>query len=274
MTSTYKTGVTGPESLDGIERGMVVRRGLKARLSAATSLGAVHADVGLLHQRIVILPVHRIDRHADTCRHRDRAVVDKIGRRELTANLLGHRRGAFLAIDFRQHDDELVTAISAGGISGTDTGGQAPRHLPQERIPRSMSELVVDALESIQVEEHQRHPPSLPGAVSHSLIEPVEQQTSIGQTRELIVVRHVTRLRLLAREPQESQLGTQIALHERFDPILRDAQLPLARCKGSLEIFHFGIASHRVRHRRTPLGTGIRAAGKLPAQPQPIDRQK
>ncbi len=45
-------------------------------------------------------------------------------------------------------------------------------------------------------------------ALSHRLIEPVQQQASIGQAGELIVVRHVTHLRFLSREPLESLLET------------------------------------------------------------------
>ena len=97
-----------------------------------------------------------------------------------------------------------------------------------------MPESVVDALESIQVEEQQCDLRALSRALSHRLIEPVEQQASIGQTGELIVVRHVTHLRLLSCESQKALLETQIALHERFDPLLSDSQLPLTRFERSL----------------------------------------
>ena len=48
------------------------------------------------------------------------------------------------------------------------------------------------------------------------------------------MVRHVTHLRLLPCESQKALLETQIALHERFDPLLSDSQLPLTRFERSL----------------------------------------
>src|SRR5580765_7226378 len=155
---------------------------------------AVHGGIGRLDQIVAILGVLRVNRGAHAERHRDRGAVDVIGSGQLRADFLLHYRRALLVFDFRQHDDELVPSVTAGRIRLAKAGGQAPRDFLQDLVPFGMPELVVDRLESVHIEEHQRHPPPVMARRARGgLVEAVEQEAAIGQSGERIVIREMAR---------------------------------------------------------------------------------
>jgi hypothetical protein len=63
-----------------------------------------------------------------------------------------------------------------------------------------MPELVIDGLESVQVEQQQNHLPVLARPPSQCLVEPIPQQPAIGQPRQLVVVGEVACLHFLLRK--------------------------------------------------------------------------
>ena len=56
---------------------------------------------------------------------------------------------------FQQHH-ELVARQARDQVSAAHTGGQTLAERHQYRVPRGMAEVVVDALEVVDVEVHQR----------------------------------------------------------------------------------------------------------------------
>jgi hypothetical protein len=58
-----------------------------------------------------------------------------------------------LAVEVGQQYDEFVSAVTAGGIGGTDTIHQTHGDLLQYAVAACMSQCVVESLESIEVEE-------------------------------------------------------------------------------------------------------------------------
>ena len=75
----------------------------------------------------------------------------------------------------------------------------------------------------------------VPCGPSHRLLEPIQQQTAIGQPGQLIVVREVTRLRALFRKLHQFLSETGIGLRKRFNLLLHSFRLLLARYQYSLE---------------------------------------
>ena len=71
----------------------------------------------------------------------------------------------------------------------TNTTPETGCHLPQERIASTVSERVVDFLETIEIHHHQGDDRSLLARPPQSRVESIEQQASIGQISQPVVVR-------------------------------------------------------------------------------------
>ena len=67
-------------------------------------------------------------------------------------------------------------------------GLQASRHLLQDKIACRMTAAIVDRLEFIQIDIHDRQAASLTLGVCQALVHPVEEQQTIGQVGQQVVV--------------------------------------------------------------------------------------
>jgi hypothetical protein len=181
-------------------------------------LRTIHGGVGLADQRTAVRSARAEQRNADACANCDLPrVVKYIRRRQASANLLRYSLSLCEAADLRQHDHELIAAIAASRVTAADAERQARRHLLQDLVPRGMAACVVDALESVEVEQQHAHGFALAFGLQHRLPEPVEEQASIGQPGQGVVTRDVTRLRRFTLEPPHFAHEPRIAPGEACD---------------------------------------------------------
>ena len=92
-------------------------------------------------------------------------------------------------VPFHQ-DDEFVASEARHGVARTDRGFYAARELLQDRIAGGVTMAVVDALEAIQIEIEQRQLDALALAADAGLRQAIVQQVAVGQSRQLVVLRH------------------------------------------------------------------------------------
>ena len=133
----------------------------------ALRLRVVHRHVGVLQQRIEILAVareqHDADRRGDE--HFRRADRDRL--RERLDDAVRRARGLLLGGDAVQQHDELVAALAAhvaldrlaaraGRILDAQHARESLRDHAQQVVADRVPERVVDALELVEIEEHDR----------------------------------------------------------------------------------------------------------------------
>ena len=59
-------------------------------------------------------------------------------------------------VGFGQDDDELLAAPARDGVPLSRERGEKPAHRPQHHVASGMAEGVVDVLETVEVEQHER----------------------------------------------------------------------------------------------------------------------
>jgi hypothetical protein len=164
-----------------LERPKVDLCGEELNVVLALRLGAVHRDVGVFQQRLLVLRVLREHADADAGGHpafmpRDQYRLDR-GRQDLA------RHGVHLldiAHLLDQHD-EFVTAQAGHHVAGAHTTREARGHLHEQDVAGLVPEGVVDGLETIEIDEHQRE---LAFVAARRLDLPVQQLTEMGAVRQ------------------------------------------------------------------------------------------
>ena len=115
-----------------------------------------------------------------------------------------------LALDL--HDGEFVAAEPGDRIDAAHDALQALGHRAQQRVADRMAERIVDALEAVEIEEHDRELVAAPERLLHLVLE----QHAVRQIGERVVARHVHDLGLglpalgdvfIGRDPRPSEVG-------------------------------------------------------------------
>jgi hypothetical protein len=129
------------------------------RLELATpgGLGAVECEIGVPDQALRGFAVGGKDRHADAAGDVDLASVEVKRRLQGRKHARCHRRDALRRLQVLLDQSELVAAEAGPGVACAGDRGQALGDLSQQRIAGKMAKRVVDLLELIEVEQHQRH---------------------------------------------------------------------------------------------------------------------
>jgi hypothetical protein len=100
---------------------------------------------------------------------------------DLDRHAFGLHRRQQAGVEFLQDDDELVAAQTRHGIAFADAGFHARRDLDQELVADIMTQGVVEGLEVVEVEQHQRRRGAMPRAGGQRLAQAIEHQAAIGQ---------------------------------------------------------------------------------------------
>ena len=161
-------------------------------------LDVVHRDVRVLHQHVGVAAVVGVERDAGARREVELATLDEVRRAELAEQVLRDDARVARVAHLLQHDDELVAAESRDGVAGAQRARQPRRHLLQDLVADVVAERVVDVLESIEVEEHQRHAGAMPAREHERLAQPVGEQVAVGEPGQAVVVREPHELRFRA----------------------------------------------------------------------------
>ena len=100
--------------------------------------------------------------------------------------LLGHQK------------HEFVAAQSRDRVPFLDTGGQPLGGDLQQTISDVVAEGVVDQLEVVEIDERQAERPLVPVCQRQRLLQTVLEQVAVGETGELVVIRLMLELLLVA----------------------------------------------------------------------------
>jgi len=155
-------------------------------------LGVVHGDVGVLDQAAHLEGVVGIEADADAGGGALLETVDEVGLRNRPDQLFGDMGGIRGGVDAGQYDDELVAAQAGDDVAVAHRSGQALRHLDEQLIAHMVAEGVVDDLEAIEVDQHQRQLLLVALAEAQRLFEALVQAEPVGQVGERVVVGEVT----------------------------------------------------------------------------------
>src|SRR5438132_3831591 len=160
----------------------VHRRGVELIAIASLCFGAMQCGIGVADQSLAIVSVGW--KHADAQAAGDmEVVVEHTERRaETIEDFLSDASGILNVRYARNQKEEVVTAQTGHGIFLPKAEREAFCRGAKKLIARSMSEGVVDILEAIDVEAHDRHPTrSPPAGVSERLRQAIVEQHSIGK---------------------------------------------------------------------------------------------
>ncbi len=102
----------------------------------------------------------------------------------------------FIRIQFAEHHHKLIAAETRDGIRLAHTAGKAARRFDQQQVAHVMPMRIVERLEVIQIEKHQRAITAAALAGGHDRPEPVIEQAAVGQLRQRIVESQIANLLL------------------------------------------------------------------------------
>ena len=175
---------------------LVHARGEELEVVPPLLLGVIHRRVGVFHQGLAVVAVGRENADPDARRRVQRVPVDHVVAGERLQDLAGHRRRVRPGLHPRQHDHELVAAEPRDDVALAHAAFEAARHLDQQAIADVMPEGVVDHLEAVHVDEHQRHLRAGPARLQQRLRQAALQVVAVVEAGQRVVTRQVVDARL------------------------------------------------------------------------------
>ena len=166
---------------------LVHRRLEQAKAVAALRLGAVEGEVGVLEQRVRVLPVLREQGDADAGGDMHLVAVELERGGERAQDLGRQGRGVGGLRELGLHQRELVAAEPGQGVAGADRARDPAGHRAQQLVADRMAERVVDLLEAVEIEEEDRGHATFAAGMGQGLAEPVEQQGAVRQAGQRVV---------------------------------------------------------------------------------------
>ena len=178
---------------------------------SAVLFGAVHRGIGVTQQRLGIVAIGGIqtDSHARGDAHL--AALDVKRRLKRLHQLLGRQRRILGTVQILEHYNEFVTADARDSVVRADGANESPGQLLEQCIAGGMTKAVVDVLEVIQVDEHQREQGAAPMRMADALAEARMKQQSVGQIGQGIVVRQVVEALLGLFDCRDIREDTHVA---------------------------------------------------------------
>ena len=167
-------------------------------------------------------------------------------------------RGSFVG-DVGGDHDELVTPETRDEICSPQPCSKTARDLRQHLVAHTVTDVVVDRREVVDVAEHQRRSSDRPGLFEHG-VEAGVQCGSVRQRREPVVGRHEPQFTFDdvsgSAAPEERFQSELIGERPDFDPRLITDEPDASETNGAITEFgaqpypHRGISSKQVRERR------------------------
>ena len=140
---------------------------------AARLLRAIHRGVDVRDEHLGVLAVAREETDADGRLDEELPFLDQERLRDHLQDLPRHRRRVGLAPDPVHEQKELVPAYARHGVVRADAAPKAVGRLHEKLVACRVAERVVDALEVVEVEEHDRKRLAPPLCVKDREGEPV-----------------------------------------------------------------------------------------------------
>lgn len=129
----------------------------EAEASPPALLGVIHRDIGLLQQGVEVGAIDRSHGNADGDRGIDLLPLDVENRGHAVENLVGDGGRGNGAVNVAKQDDEFVATLSADRIGFAQAFLETLDDGNQQFVTDTVAERVIDALELVQVEEHEGH---------------------------------------------------------------------------------------------------------------------
>ena len=130
---------------------------------------------------------------------------------ERNANLFGDGLRVDVVLDHFEQHDKLVAADARGRVGLADHAADTLGHGLEQEVADRVSEVVVDRLETVEINEQHRHPFIVPAGGSEGVFGPFDQQAPVGQPGQRIVPRQ--RFHLLAPAVQLGDLLLDLLAH-------------------------------------------------------------
>ena len=178
-------------------------------------LGAVHRDVGALDQQLGRVAVIGKDRDPDRRLDRERKLLDEDRLLEGGANPFDRREEAVVLGGLRQQQAELVTAESRCGVRRPQCTLQAHAELLEQLVAGPVPERVVDLLEPIEIQHHDREARAVPLCLGDRALDAVVEEQPVRQAGQRIVQRLALAQLGLAHELDLGALALRDVLDHR-----------------------------------------------------------
>ena len=153
----------------------------------ATLLGLVHRGVGASDQIVLRRRVHRIGGNAHAAAQAQRALGRDMPHRSDGVDQAHGQSAGVLAIEYRAHHRKLVTAQPCHQLTATYFTRQGVGHRLQHLVTGTVAAEVVDELEVVEVDEHQRQRVLFGVGELQGLVQCVEEAAAVGQLGQRVV---------------------------------------------------------------------------------------
>ncbi len=163
---------------------------------AARRLGPVLREIGVAQEVLRCGAVLRKQRDADAGPRQHLASSDLKGRTQHVNQALRQRLGLVAGADPGQNDHEFITPEPGEGVGGARDRAQPCRSSLEQPVAGGVPERVVDLLEVVQVQEHDRDVRAVPPRRIERVIEPVPEQDPVGKAGQQVVVGQMLQARL------------------------------------------------------------------------------
>ena len=144
-------------------------------LSAATTFGRVHRQVGTLDERADVVAVFGIERNPDARLDLEREPFEQGWKAYRLSGLLGDLDGGGGVPNVSEHDAELVSSETSDRVCIAEHCAQTTCDLLQQEVAPLVSERVVDLLEAVEIDDEDRGAGGLAPRTSDSLFRPVTE---------------------------------------------------------------------------------------------------
>ena len=156
---------------------------------SAGALGLVHRQVGLAEHSLGVAVGIARDRDADAGEHGDFGIAKRKGLFERVQDASGEGHGLAFALDFLGQDDELVAAQASDRVAVAHQLGEAFGDGDEQPVAGVMTEVVIDGLELVEVDEEHRQDALGAVEAGDGLVCAVHQQHPVGQPGQRVVHR-------------------------------------------------------------------------------------
>jgi hypothetical protein len=147
----------------------------------------VHQRVGLAHQLIARLPVLGVDGDAKAGGDRALGAFERLSQRSGQIAVQAFGDAARLAtIEALHEDHELVAPVARDEITRPHRLLQSAGHGNQGTVAGSMTKVIVDLLESVEVDEDDREGLTATGGGVHGVAEGLSKPAARGEVSQLV----------------------------------------------------------------------------------------
>jgi hypothetical protein len=187
---------------------------------AAAFLGTVHGHIGILHQRLGVTAILRINTDADAGADEkllsdgDWCILQDI------EDLFGNMRDGDRCANVLDDNQELITAQAANRIGFPHQFAQAPRHLAENAVTDLVAKGVVDVLEAIEIDKKDGQSCLITVRTLNGFVQSVAKQQAVGQTGQGVVVSLV--IQLIVRVPQFGDVREDADVMRHVTPAVLD----------------------------------------------------